>query len=155
MPTKSYRETGKQHGTIKQGLTLSTIKLSGRFDFPTINSCQVCRGDVPAITSGAADDIVSKIDLSGITVSEIVHRFSLQQLALEQGQGTEPEQNIDISLNLQIKDQTVAYQLWVGQRQQASSEFQSHEFTHLVKPEAKKSFGKSRLLHRISTQSFT
>jgi Zn-dependent protease len=91
-----------------------------------------------------ADKIVSKIDLSGITVSEIVHRFSLQQLELGQGQGQgqgqESEQNIDISLNLQIKDQTVAYQLWVDQRQQASGEFQSDEFADLVKPEAKRSF---------------
>ena len=98
-----------------------------------------------------ADDLVSKIDLSGVTFSEIVHRFSLHQQAQRQGQGEgegegegegtgpESEQSIDISLNLQIKDQTVAYQLWVGQRQQASGEFQS-EFGHLAQPEAKKSF---------------
>jgi hypothetical protein len=71
-----------------------------------------------------ADKMVSEIDLSGITVSELVHRFSLQQLEPERGQGQsagpESEQHIDISLNFQIKDQTVAYQLWVDQRQQAS-----------------------------------
>lgn len=58
-------------------------------------------------------ELVSRVDLSGITVSEIVHRFRLEQGGHQ----------ADISLNLQAKDDTASYQLWVDQRQQRSGEF--------------------------------
>lgn len=77
-----------------------------------------------------ADEVVSKVDLSGITVSEIVHRFRLQQ----------PNNSVDISLNLQAKDQTVAYQLWVDQHQQETGEFQLAASAHLAKEKSKHSF---------------
>ncbi|MFA7554163.1 MAG: site-2 protease family protein [Spongiibacteraceae bacterium] len=76
------------------------------------------------------NELVSKVDLSGITVSEIVHRFHLQQA----------NNNVEISLNLQAKDQTVTYQLWVNQHQQETGEFPLSASAHLVKKQSRRSF---------------
>lgn len=76
------------------------------------------------------DKLVSKVDLKGVTASEIVHRFQLLQA----------NNNEEISLNLQAKDQTVAYQLWVNQRQQATGEFPLVASAHLVKAKSTHSF---------------
>ncbi len=75
-----------------------------------------------------ADKKVSEVDLSGITVSEVVHRFNL----------TQQENKVAISLNLQAKDDTVAYQLWINENQQESGEFALPEHEHLAKQEVKK-----------------
>lgn len=76
------------------------------------------------------DDLVSRVDLSGVTVSEIVHRFQLSK----------GEQTLAISLNLQAQDSTVNYQLWVNDRQQALGEFPLHDRKHLAKSQDKKSW---------------
>ncbi len=76
------------------------------------------------------DDLVSKMDLSGITVSEIVHRFSVQQ----------GDKSIEISLNLQAKKETVSYQLWIDQHQQEAGEYPLQANAHLAKANNKHSF---------------
>ena len=76
------------------------------------------------------DELVNKVDLSGVTKSEIVHRFHLQQA----------NNRVEISLNLQAKDQTVAYQLWVNQHQQETGEFPLTASAHLAKEKSKQSF---------------
>ncbi|WP_019531417.1 site-2 protease family protein [Dasania marina] len=77
-----------------------------------------------------ADELVSKVELSGVTASEIVHRFLLQQ----------PNNSVEISLNLQAKDQTVAYQLWVDQHQQETGEFLLTASAYLAKEKSTHSF---------------
>ncbi len=74
--------------------------------------------------------LVSRVDVSGHTVSEIVHRFELQK----------NEQAVAISLNLQAQDSTVSYQLWVDQRQQSSGEFPLQKADNLAKSKEKKSW---------------
>lgn len=75
-------------------------------------------------------DLVSRVDLAGITVSEIVHRFQLQQ----------SEQPLAVSLNLQAQDNTVSYQLWVDERQQHSGEFPLQSTENLSKSTEKRSW---------------
>ena len=77
-----------------------------------------------------AGELVSKIDLTGITVSEIAHRFNLQQ----------GERNSEVSLNLQAKDNTVSYQLWIDQHQQEVGEFPLPASAHLAKAATSHSF---------------
>lgn len=77
-----------------------------------------------------AGQLVSSVNLAGVTVSEIVHRFRLQQ----------QDENIEISLNLQAKNQTVSYQLWLGQQQQTSGEFPLQPSTHLAKAPSRRNF---------------
>lgn len=76
------------------------------------------------------DQLVSQVELAGVTVSEIVHRFEL----------TQADQRQLISLNLQAQDDTVAYQLWVGQRQQESGEFPINGVENLAKSQEKRSY---------------
>lgn len=77
-----------------------------------------------------AEQLVSKVDLAGVTVSEIVHRFSVKKQGVA----------VDVSLNLQAKNDTVSYQLWVGQHQQHSGEFPLPAAAHLAKAPSKHSF---------------
>lgn len=74
--------------------------------------------------------LVSQVDLTGVKVSEIVHRFNLPQA----------DKTLAISLNLQAKDQTASYQLWVDNLQRTSGEFSLSSTPNLVKSESKKSF---------------
>lgn len=76
------------------------------------------------------DHLVSKVDLTGVTVSEIVHRFSIQH----------KDKSLEISLNLQAKAQTVSYQLWIDERQHMSGEFPLPASTNLAKSTSKHSF---------------
>ncbi|SFD28669.1 Zn-dependent protease (includes SpoIVFB) [Pseudoalteromonas denitrificans DSM 6059] len=77
-----------------------------------------------------ADELVSQVDLTGNRVSEIVHRFQLLQ----------HNESIEISLNLQAKEQIVEYQLWIDQKQHTFGEFQLPQTGHLAKSEQKKGF---------------
>jgi len=59
-----------------------------------------------------------------------VHRFRLQQ----------QDKSVEISLNLQAKNQTVSYQLWLGHHQQTSGEFPLQSSAHLTEAPSKRSF---------------
>ena len=74
-----------------------------------------------------ANQLVSQVNLAGNRVTEVVHRFQLQQ----------DNEKVAISLNLQAQDQTVDYQLWIDQKQQTSGDFQLPNTGHLAKSERK------------------
>lgn len=75
-------------------------------------------------------NLVSRVELAGLTVSEVVHRFTLKQ----------HEQTLNISLNLQAQDNTVSYQLWVDNRQQSNGSFALTSDDHLRKSPEKRSW---------------
>lgn len=74
------------------------------------------------------DQLVSRIELAGVRVTELSHRFQLQAHAAIQ-----PAAPLPISLNIQAQDNTLSYQLWVDQRQQESGECPMPMDGHLVK----------------------
>ena len=76
------------------------------------------------------NQLVSQVDLTGVSVSEIVHRFKLQR----------EDRPIEVSLNLQAQEQTVSYQLWVADRQQINGEFPLPGGGNLTKEEKKTSW---------------
>jgi Zn-dependent protease len=76
-----------------------------------------------------SDQLVSRADLAGIRINEIAHRFELPAPAPLQ-----PAAPLSISLNLQAQDNSLAYQLWVEQRQQESGQCPMPSNGHLVKP---------------------
>ncbi len=63
------------------------------------------------------DQLVSRIELAGVRITELSHRFQLQAHAAVQ-----PAAPLSISLNIQAQDNSLSYQLWVDQRQQESGE---------------------------------
>ena len=63
------------------------------------------------------DQLVSRIDLAGVRITELSHRFQLQAHA-----SVQPAAPLPISLNIQAQDNDLSYQLWVDQRQQESGE---------------------------------
>jgi Zn-dependent protease len=74
------------------------------------------------------DQLVSRADLAGLRINEIAHRFELPAPAPLQ-----PTAPLSISLNLQAQDNSLAYQLWVEQRQQESGQCPMPSNGHLVK----------------------
>jgi Zn-dependent protease len=75
------------------------------------------------------EQLVSRAELAGIRINEIAHRFELPAPAPLQ-----PAAPLSISLNLQAQDNSLAYQLWVEQRQQESGQCPMPSDGHLVKP---------------------
>lgn len=74
------------------------------------------------------NQLVSRIELAGVRVTELAHRFQLQAQAAVQ-----PAAPLAISLNIQAQDNHLSYQLWVDQRQQESGECPMPMGGHLVK----------------------
>ena len=74
------------------------------------------------------NQLVSRIELAGLRVTELSHRFHLQA-----HEAVQPAPPLSISLNLQAQDSSLSYQLWVDQRQQESGECQLPNDGHLVK----------------------
>ncbi len=81
------------------------------------------------------EQLVSRYELAGKRINEIVHRFELQAQAAVQ-----PALPLSISLNLQAQDNSLSYQLWVDQRQQESGECPMPDDGHLVKPKKATNF---------------
>jgi len=81
------------------------------------------------------EQLVSCAELAGKRINEIAHRFELQAQAAVQ-----PATPLSISLNLQAQDNSLAYQLWVDQRQQESGECPLPSDGHLVKPKKHTNF---------------
>jgi Zn-dependent protease len=63
------------------------------------------------------NQLVSRIELAGVRITELAHRFQLQAQAAVQ-----PAPALSISLNLQAQGHKLSYQLWVDQRQQEHGE---------------------------------
>lgn len=82
--------------------------------------------------------LVSSVNLAGVNVSEIVHRFELKQ----QPSASSAEQlpNCEISLNLQAQAQDISYQLWVDERQQTQGTFALPNASHMSEAKKKTSF---------------
>jgi len=81
--------------------------------------------------------LVSSVNLAGVNVSEIVHRFELKQQPA--APSAEQVPNCEISLNLQAQAKDISYQLWVDERQQTQGTFALPHAGHMSETKKKTS----------------